>query len=514
MESALESPGVASQAAAAEPPSRVVEIRPEESKILCVLGDGRHCALSQLVGSHARAGDELSVGWLAESSSEAEVYIRKPSIRRGDVYHLKAGYAALPKPDKRDEYFVRLEIVAGRLGIQAVHIPCAAIRDYFFAVNRKAAWSNQPSFYSVLRLRPEVSCKEMRLAYHIRRMELLQANAPKSEFATVERAYNVLADPDLRALYDELRKDFSIPVPFPYSGFGSLLVQGERSSDTAVFFANRILAFLPERRRRTVPVPLRKLDYFDDYAILRDRRRKLEVLVDHELLPLLWDPTWSQWRHLITATVKISSDFIHTGRYRKRRGEWKLIEWDTALPSRTEIELPKNVHDDILNARRTHTRFGRYWKEIDELRRHVEQIPTERKELERLCWKLGLPGDFDVAQITWRPDYDPYYQEQLSKRARAMFLFRDEYIFDLEKAVVVEVPQAGHATYVFAKPADIELWVGQYARTTRQEIRLNRDNVAESLGFLGRVVHGKSKTEWSKDLRPKIGEPPAYPDEK
>jgi hypothetical protein len=50
----------------------------------------------------------------------------------------------------------------------------------------------------------------------------------------------------------------------------------------------------------------------------------------------------------------------------------------------------------------------------------------------------------------------------------------------------------------------------QYAKTTRQDIRLNRGNIAESLGFLGRVVHGKNKTEWLKELRVRIGEPPDY----
>ena len=130
--------------------------------------------------------------------------------------------------------------------------------------------------------------------------------------------------------------------------------------------------------------------------------------------------------------------------------------------------------------------------------------------MSRLCWNLGLPGDFDVAQITWRPDYDSYYHEQLTKRARAMYVFRDEYIFDLEKSVVVEVPQAGHATYVFTKPDDVKQWVWQYAKTTRQDIRLNRDNIAESLGFLGRVVHGKNKAEWLKELRIRIGESPHY----
>src|SRR5260370_41088090 len=127
-----------------------------------------------------------------------------------------------------------------------------------------------------------------------------------------------------------------------------------------------------------------------------------------------------------------------------------------------------------------------------------------------LGWKVGLRGDVDVAQICWRPDYDPYYQEQLTSRARTMYVFRDEYIFDLEKSVIVEVPQAGHATYVFTKPDDVKQWVWQYAKTTRQDIRLNRNNIAESLGFLGRVVHGKSKAEWLKGLRNRIGGSPDY----
>jgi hypothetical protein len=58
--------------------------------------------------------------------------------------------------------------------------------------------------------------------------------------------------------------------------------------------------------------------------------------------------------------------------------------------------------------------------------------------------------------------------------------------------VVVEVPRAGHATYVFAKAADVTDWVWQYAKTSRQDIRLNRDNIAETLGFLGRIVHGQN----------------------
>jgi hypothetical protein len=145
------------------------------------------------------------------------------------------------------------------------------------------------------------------------------------------------------------------------------------------------------------------------------------------------------------------------------------------------VTLPPGIQEAVLNARRAHSRFGQFFDDIDKLRWHVHQIPTECDELRRRCWNLGLPGDFDVMQITWRPDYDPCYYEQLSKRSRTMYLFREEYIFDLEKCVVVEVPRAGHATYVFAKPVRLDEFVWQYAKSTRQDILANRNNIAENL---------------------------------
>src|SRR5579863_154998 len=467
MNSVMETAATAPVKPAMQMLARVLELKTQGSKLVCATAEGREVTLARLVGSNVRIGDEVAV---AESSATAarEIYVRKPSIRGADVYQVNAGYASLPKQDKREESFVRVQVPNGQFGLGAIHIPCPVIRDYFFSVNRNAAWTKQPTFYYLLRLPRDVTFKELRLAYRLRRLEMQKENASHADLATLERAYNLLADPNIRVQYDSVLRDAATPVAFPYSGFGSLVVRGERSAGGGVFFANRILAFLPERRHRTVPVPLRKLDYFEDYAILRDHNRKIEILIDHQLLPIRWDPSWSRWRDLISATVEISADFVHTGRYRKRAGEWKLIECETALPSRTELTIPDGVEEEILKARAAHTRFGQYWKQIDRLRAHVEEIPTERDELRRLCWNQGLPGDFDVAQITWRPDYDAYYYEQLSKRARTMYLFRDEYIFDLEKALVVEVPQAGHATYVFSKPPDVKGWVWQYAKTTRR----------------------------------------------
>ena len=123
-----------------------------------------------------------------------------------------------------------------------------------------------------------------------------------------------------------------------------------------------------------------------------------------------------------------------------------------------------------------------------------------------MCSELRIPDDFDVAQISWRPDYDPFFYRQLSRRERRVYLFRDEYIFDVEKAVVVETPQLGHATYVLAKPRGMDTFLTLYTKTTRDDIRRNRNNAAERLGFLGRVIHGPNPRAWPKEVRQRVGE--------
>src|SRR5215813_7027595 len=72
----------------------------------------------------------------------------------------------------------------------------------------------------------------------------------RGEHVLLERAFNILGDPALRACYDGLLRDAEAPALFPYGGFGSLLASGERSRDGKTFFARRIIAFLPVRRQR------------------------------------------------------------------------------------------------------------------------------------------------------------------------------------------------------------------------------------------------------------------------
>ena len=127
-----------------------------------------------------------------------------------------------------------------------------------------------------------------------------------------------------------------------------------------------------------------------------------------------------------------------------------------------------------------------------------------------LCRGLGIPPDFDIAQFCWKPDYDPYFYQQLKKRSQNVYLFRDEYIFQLRCVIVAEVPQLGHATYMFAKAGDVREFVNHYATTSRDDIRKNRGNVAHQLGYIGRVMHGRNPRTWNRDLIARIGEAVDY----
>ena len=60
---------------------------------------------------------------------------------------------------------------------------------------------------------------------------------------------------------------------------------------------------------------------------------------------------------------------------------------------------------------------------------------------------------------------------------------------------------------LFAKPARMESFLALYIQTSKEDIRDNRNNVAERLGFLDRIVHGVSPRACLHELRRKLGEP-------
>jgi hypothetical protein len=490
--------------------SRVVsDIKREHEKTVCLFNDGGGILLSNFRGALIRPGDQINFRLANDSvGAGTEIYVRKTSssAQSRDLYQAPISYAAQPKADKRERLYVRAEVLTGRLGISFIQMPCEVVRDHFYVAARRQPWERQTSLYDVLRISPSASPTELRVAFKLRQLELRAAGASNRDSATFERAFNILAQPELRACYDSLLKDPSASTLFPYGGFGSILVAGDRSRDGQTFFATQILSFQPEHRERRFRAPLRNFDFYDDRAVYRDVRRKLKVILDQAAMPIIWDATWNRWGYLLGAKVELQGTFVQTGKYRNRNGQWNLVKWETALPSRIHVKVPANIAEQIETARTNYHRFGEFSDALGQIRARVESEPLEREQLRRLCWDLGMPGDFDVAQINWRPDFNPFFYQQLSRRARQIYLFRGEYIFDLPGGIAVETPQLGHATYLFSKSSNMEAFLAVYIKSSKEDIRRNRGNIAEKLGFLGRTIHDSNPCSWLKNLESFLAE--------
>ena len=487
---------------------RVVGVQQQEGIAALELANRAKVLLRPFLAGYVGIGDEIAFPVPARDTIRAEILITRNSGSGPNryLYHVPIGYVSQPRPDKRNQHFVSAEVERGSLGIGTIFLPCEVLREYFYRLPRTADSVDHPTLYEVLRIPASASPSELRVAFKLRDLELRTAVGRHRERVALERAFNIVGQPELRACYDALLADPEAPAVFPYGGFGSLLVAGEPSREGATFFARRILAFSPDLRRRRFHVPLRRCDFYEDRALCRDVRRKLEFWLDPAALHTLWDRTWNQWKHLLGTKIEVEGTFVQSGKYRKRHEQWELVTWEAALPSRLGVKLPPDFQMQIESAKTAYHRFGQYSRALDQIRLCLEHRAVERAELQRMCSKLRIPGDFDVAQISWRPDYDPFFYRQLSRRARRIYLFRDEYIFDVEKAVVVETPQLGHATYVFAKPRSMDTFLVQYTKITKDDIRRNRNNAAERLGFLGRVIHGTNPRAWPKEVRQRIGE--------
>jgi hypothetical protein len=482
----------------------VTQERQQSGATEITFASGRSLLVSNFLGTYVDPGDEIkfALPCTGETLSSPELLIKR--VTGPCVYQTSVRYAARPKTDKIHHPYVHVEIAGGTLGFTALHLPCAALRDYFYSPHRSHNPDNQ-SLYEVLKTRPGASPGDLRLAYKLRELELCATSAPRAQRSALERAFNMLAIPELRSSHDALLIDPALPVVFPFSGFGLILVLGVPMKDR--FLARRIISFLSERKKRRFKLPLRKLTYYQDRALYRDARAKLEMTFDPILLPIGFKSDWNGWKHLIGATVDVEAEFAKTGKYYRRGGQWNLATWEIALPSRIQLRLPDNLQESVNVAQRTHHRFGQYSDWVSVIRERVEHLPVEKRELERLAAREGVPADFDLAQVNWKADYDPYYYRQLCQRASWVYLYRDEYIFLTERAVVVETPQAGHATYIFSRPNDMDLFLRAYVRASKQTIRANHANCAENLGFLARIVHGSHHQSWLNDLRKWLGEP-------
>ncbi len=481
----------------------IAEIVTPNGSLQCRFEDGTTAEAPGILARFLHRRDQLR--FLGAST---EVLIQHPTGRRHQqLLHATIGYVGLPKPGKNGEAFVRAELPECKDRPKALFLSDGALRRYFYLLD-----GDEPqSLYGLLRVPDTATLDQLRFAWRVRSLELQVRDSRARDLPYVERAFNVLAHADLRNCYDALCRNQDAAPLFPYGGFGSILVDGHLSDDEDAFFADRILAYKPEMTSRKVTLLLRRCEFFADRVVCRDPRRKLEVWLDSNVLPGLgWDLTWNHWKHWLRTRIEVQATFVHAGKYRLYNGEWILRKWQAALPSRLQVHAPSNVSEDVQHAQMIHALLGEHADLVQHIRNQCQKIPIEHTQVERWFDHVNASAHLKPHHVTWCPDYEPYYFDQLRKRSRTWFLFRDEYLFVWRNVLVAEIPQPGHATYLFAKPDHLDDFLECYAKLTREDIRRNRGNLATALGFVGRVVRGKRKKRWLADVLKQAGEKADY----
>src|SRR5271166_4341431 len=128
------------------------------------------------------------------------------------IYQAPIGYVRQPKQDKRNQHFVSTEVQRGSLGISAVFLPCEVLREYFYRLPLTSDKVDHPTLYEVMRIPASASPSELRVAFKLRDLELRTAGVRHSERVALERAFNIVGQPELRACYDSLLADPDAPA--------------------------------------------------------------------------------------------------------------------------------------------------------------------------------------------------------------------------------------------------------------------------------------------------------------
>lgn len=446
----------------------------------CMMVDGVTWTISPLLARFLLPNDHLDT----EPKGNI-IRIMRLDAHGHPAHHLYAHVAGWSEPirTKVGEYVIRVD----QPSKPTLLLTADSVVAYFYA------FEESKTLYQLLSAHPDATASELRTAWRLRLLELTASNSESGERARTERAFNILMNPDLRSRYDSMLAEGDGPMPLPYAGAGEILVEGRLSRDEGAFFASRILSYRPEIEKRSLSLLLRNFEFLEDRVVCRDPKHKSEVWLDRGQLPgVHWDLTWNRSKHWLQSRITVEAIFVRT---RTRSGQTRLI----ALPSRTKVVALESITGDVAEAARLQQLIGPNVDVLERIRSEIQTSPVEHTCVQRWLDHLGV-GDVGPEFAIWEPDYDAFYFQTLHGRSSTWFLFRNEFLFVLPRAVVAEIPQAGHATYVFAKPPNVSAFLSHYSRVSREDVRRNRHNAANELGFIGRVVRGANKKRWAEHV--------------
>lgn len=250
----------------------IAEAVPGGKSIQCRFEDGTTVELPSILARFLQRKDQVEF-----LGAATEILIQR--FGQQQFLHADIGYASLPKPGNSGEPLIRTDLRRCER-VKALFLFASAVRRYFYLLDS----DKSQSLYEILCVPETATLDELRVAWRMRSLELRASNSKPQYASLVERAFNVLAHAELRQCYDELRRDDDAPPLFPYSGFGSIFVEGKLSKGGDAFFADRILAYKPEMRSRKASLLLRQCEFLPDRVVCRDPRRRLEAWLDSSVL--------------------------------------------------------------------------------------------------------------------------------------------------------------------------------------------------------------------------------------
>jgi len=477
----------------------LVAVTSTDDGLRCELRDGRVIAFGPEWRRQISVTDRL---YIADDVTVADRWTPLHLERGGrpDLVQILIMAAGPPKRDRHGGGFVILDAIAAQHGISKVLVTAAQIRDYFFAPDRSAAWEQQPNWCEVLRVRKSSTPAEIRLAYRVRRLEL-KANGDESNHslqAQLARGLQMLLDPDLRQSYFSLVENPEANIAFPPWTVGCLRALGQRKDD--LFVVRDFVGFVPRAEDRTLRLPLRRFRFDDGEAIYRDARKRTIIRFDSCLLPMQWTDEWNTWAHLALGSMTVKATFWQQTRFRRTEAGFQPTVWSQPFQTTLVVQNPSSIAPRFAAARAFWEHFHPHADIVALLRARLEQEAIETQEAAQWCQAHGVRSPVEARWINWEPDYEEAYYRELAARAKAVYLFRNEYLFLFDQTVVSEIPQAGHACYIFHPNTSLTAFLRSYAQTTRHAIRTEPKIARNTLGYAGRIPHVKDLSVWIKKI--------------
>ena len=479
---------------------------PTRDGLRCELRDGRVIDFGPEWRRQISVTDRL---YVAEDVTVADRWTPLHLERGGriDLAQVPITAAARPKRDRHGRSFVILDASAAQHGISKVLVTSAQIRDYFFAPDRSAQWADQPSWFEVLGIRKNSTPAETRLAYRVRMLELKpeRSQSNRSIQAQLARGLQILLDPDLRRNYLLLLEHPDAGVAFPPWTIGLLRATGQKKGE--LFIVRDILSFFPRTEERSARLALHRFRFEGTEAVYRDARKRIVIRFDSSLLPMQWTDDWNTWAHLAQGSITVEAMFWQQTRFRRTETGFQPRVWSQPFQSTLTVQNPLSVAPRFEAARAFWEHFHPHADIVALLRARLEQEAMEAQQAAEWCHAHGVRAPVEARWVNWEPDYDEGVYRELAARARAVYLFRNEYLFVFGQTVVSEIPQAGHASYIFRPNTSLDAFLRSYAKTTRHAIRTEPKNARTTLGYTGRIPHLKDLSVWIEKIARTLASP-------